>query len=111
MAALIVVAILVVPFALYARYAYKKMMAESRNFRQGREGEQWVAERVSAKLDNRWTVFRNLNLPNRKGDLDLVLVGPARGLCVRGKGLWAYREGEPRGVGGAKGPYMAEHDG
>ena len=76
-AALICVAILVGPFALYARHDFKKQMAASRNFRQGREGEQWVAERVSAQLDSRWTAFRNLKLPNRKGDLDLVLVGPA----------------------------------
>jgi hypothetical protein len=75
-ASLIVTVILVVPLALYSRYDFKKEMAKSRNFRLGREGEQWVADRVSAKLDSQWTVFRNLRLPGRKSNCDLVLVGP-----------------------------------
>lgn len=74
-ATLIVLAVLIVPLALFARHDYKRQMSRSRDFRMGREGEQWAAERVRAKLDSRWTVFRNLKLPNRKGDCDLVLVG------------------------------------
>jgi hypothetical protein len=75
-AAVIVIAILVTPIALYARYDFKKETRKSRDFRIGREGEAWVAERVSAKLDSRWTVFRNLKLPTHEGDCDFVLVGP-----------------------------------
>ncbi len=102
-ASLIVVLILVTPFVLWARYDFRKEMARSRNFRQGREGEQWVVERVSAKLDSRWTAFRNLKLPNHKGDIDLVLVGPpgvyvleikAYGRTVRvNNGVWEEQAG------------------
>ncbi len=59
----------------------KPLIDEYRNFRRARDGEDAVAERLRATLDNRWTIFRNLHLPDHKGDLDIVLVGPG--------GIWA----------------------
>jgi hypothetical protein len=58
------------------------------NWERGKAGEEAVAEVMRTILDNRWTIFRNLHLPGRKDDLDVVLVGPA--------GIWvvevkAYR--------------------
>ena len=42
----------------------------------GRQGEDAVVDGLRTALDHRWTVFRNLQLPGSKADLDLVLVGP-----------------------------------
>jgi len=49
-----------------------------RSFRYGggRQGEDAVVDGLRTALDHRWTVFRNLQLPGSKADLDLVLVGP-----------------------------------
>jgi hypothetical protein len=46
------------------------------NFQKGRQGEDAVVERLRTTLDNRWTIFRNVVLPDRRGDIDVVLVGP-----------------------------------
>lgn len=59
------------------------------NLRQGRTGERMVIELLRTTLDNQWTIFRNLQLPGRKDDSDIVLVGPG--------GVWvlevkAFRE-------------------
>jgi hypothetical protein len=35
-----------------------------------------VLDGLRAALDSRWTIFSNIQLPDRRGDLDLVLVGP-----------------------------------
>lgn len=47
-----------------------------RTFTQGRRGEDATVEVLRTALDARWTLFRNLQLPGRKDDLDVVLVGP-----------------------------------
>jgi hypothetical protein len=47
-----------------------------RNYRAGRAGEDRAAEQLRTVLDDCWTIYRNLQLPDRKDDLDLVLVGP-----------------------------------
>jgi hypothetical protein len=54
----------------------KQELDRYRNFRKGRQGEEAVVEKLRSALDNRWTIFRNLHLPDRKDDLDVVLVGP-----------------------------------
>ncbi len=54
----------------------RESVGEYRHFRKARLGEEAVVERLRLCLDNHWTIFRNLKLPNRKDDLDLVLVGP-----------------------------------
>lgn len=61
----------------------QKQRNEYKSFRAGREGEDIVVDDLRSILDNRWTIFRNLVLPNRKDDVDLVLVGPG--------GIWAVQ--------------------
>jgi hypothetical protein len=54
-----------------------------RAYQAGRTGEDQVAEQLRQALDQRWTIYRNLQLPDRRDDLDLVLVGPG--------GVWAVQ--------------------
>lgn len=54
----------------------KKEVEKYRSFRSGKEGEDAVVERLRTTLDNQWTIFRNIQLPNHNDDLDVVLVGP-----------------------------------
>lgn len=65
-------------------FLYKQMKLSLnlyRDFQQGRKGEEEIVDRLRTALDNRWTIFRNLILPNQKDDIDIVLVGP--------DGVWA----------------------
>lgn len=55
----------------------------ARSFRVGRAGEDQVVEQLRVALDHRWTIYRNLQLPERRDDLDLILVGPG--------GVWAVQ--------------------
>jgi hypothetical protein len=74
-----------------------------RNYRMGYKGEEQVVEQLRTALDHRWTIYRNLQLPQRKDDLDLVLVGPGGVWAVQIKsfstplrcsaGAWEYRRG------------------
>lgn len=61
---------------LSVRKQVKNSYQEYKNFRSGREGEDAVADWIISALDSNWTIFRNLLLPDRKGDIDMVLVGP-----------------------------------
>jgi nuclease-like protein len=61
----------------------RQQIRRVRAFRAGRKGEDQVVEQLRQALDHRWTIYRNLQLPNRKDDLDLVLVGPG--------GVWAVQ--------------------
>lgn len=73
--------ILLVPTGLLAGYFIRREFTKAKDYRIGREGEEWVIDKVRALLDNRWVAFRNVNLPKHKEDIDLVLVGPS--------GVWA----------------------
>jgi hypothetical protein len=55
----------------------------ARSYYAGRKGEDQVAKQLCAALDQRWTIYRNLQVPGRKDDLDLILVGPG--------GVWAVQ--------------------
>lgn len=58
---------------LVARYS-----RQFEQFRAGRHGEEQAVEALRAALDSRWTLFRNITIPNQTaGDIDLVLVGPS----------------------------------
>ncbi len=59
----------------------KQQFARWKNSRRGRLGENAVVETIRAAVDNHWTIFRNLHLPDRKDDIDIALVGPG--------GVWA----------------------
>jgi hypothetical protein len=57
-------------------FAYWRYYRRARSYRQGRHGEERAIEELRKALDHRWTIFRNLHLPDRQDDLDVVLVGP-----------------------------------
>ena len=61
----------------------RRQIEKVRTFRAGRKGEEHVVEALRTALDSRWTIYRNLQLPDRKSDLDLILVGPG--------GVWAVQ--------------------
>jgi len=61
----------------------RRQIEKVRTFRAGRKGEDHIVEALRAALDSRWTIYRNLQLPDHKDDLDLVLVGPG--------GVWAVQ--------------------
>ncbi len=73
---LIAVAIVLSPLLWYLRRKWREGYERMPTFRAGRKAEERLLETVRANLDNRWTIFRNLVLPNRWADIDLVLVGP-----------------------------------
>lgn len=50
-------------------------------FQVGLGGEQRVVDQIQSILGQQWTVFRNVDLGDQKGDIDIVLVGPG--------GTWA----------------------
>ncbi len=86
---LLVAAVLLVFAARSARREVRRSYREFENYRKGRAGEDAVAERALANLDGEWTIYRNWMWPERKDDVDLILVGPG--------GVWAvevktYRE-------------------
>lgn len=58
------------------------------NWIRGKAGEEQVLEVLRTLLDQQWTIFRNLHVPGRNDDLDLVLIGPAGVWVVEVK---AYR--------------------
>lgn len=72
-----------------------------RTFRQGERGEEAVVKELARLLDKRWTIYRNLQLPDAKSDLDAVIVGPSGALVVEIKAFsgsfklngdrWNYR--------------------
>lgn len=65
-------------------WLYKRVKREFARWKysgRGRRGEHVVVERLRVILDNHWTIFHNLLLPDRKDDIDIALVGPG--------GVWA----------------------
>jgi hypothetical protein len=46
------------------------------SYRKGQEGENSIFETMLTTLDGDWSLFRNVVLPGKKTDLDLILVGP-----------------------------------
>lgn len=85
-------------------YRFLKHRREWRNARAGRLGEEQALDALRESLDSRWTIYRGLQLPGQKADLDLVLVGPGGVWCVQVKaysaplryheGRWEYRRGK-----------------
>jgi hypothetical protein len=52
-------------------------------YRSGRWGEERVIDQLRYLLDGQWTLYRNLEWPNRKwGDVDMALIGPG--------GAWSF---------------------
>jgi Nuclease-related domain len=66
---------------LGSTYLQTNRMSRLSSFQVGKAGEDRIAARISDLLDAQWYMFRNVVLPDRKGDIDIVLVGPG--------GIWA----------------------
>ncbi len=89
LALLLGLAISLVVLGIMLRRMSRRELNQFKNLRQGRQGEDIVVEEFRTVLDNHWTIFRNLQLPDRKDDIDIALVGPG--------GVWtmevkAFRE-------------------
>lgn len=50
--------------------------SERDHYAAGRQGEERAAELLRQRLSDQWTLFRNVLLPDGKGDIDAVLMGP-----------------------------------
>src|SRR6266508_1408854 len=48
-----------------------RQIEKVRTFRAGRKDEEHVVEQLRTTLDDHWTIYRNLQLPDRRDDLDL----------------------------------------
>ena len=53
-----------------------RLRTEAQAFAKGRRGEERLVAFLRERLDGRWALFRNVVLPDSKGDIDAVLVGP-----------------------------------
>jgi Ca2+/Na+ antiporter len=71
-----ILSVMTVAFLVYVLYLGKRNVDELTTASRGRRGEDAIVEKLRGALDNQWTIFRNLHLPDRKDDLDVVLVGP-----------------------------------
>ena len=49
---------------------------EERNFRKGQQGEVIAARQLRQGLGGEWVLFRNVQLPGSRVDIDMVLLGP-----------------------------------
>jgi hypothetical protein len=68
----ILLAVFLIIFQLLMNTLDKKI----ENYRLGQEGEDRIVDKCRILLNGEWTLFRNIILPGRRGDLDFVLVGP-----------------------------------
>jgi hypothetical protein len=63
---------------------------EHANYDRGLRGELRVAMAFKKRLDDRWTLFRNLILNKDEGDIDAVLVGPSGVYLLEIKAYTSY---------------------
>ncbi len=71
-----------------------ELWQEEQSFRRGQQGEIKVARRLRQRLGGDWTLFRNVQLPGGRGDIDMVLLGPAGLFALEVKayaGRYRYR--------------------
>ena len=54
----------------------RRLQEKEEDFLAGKEGEDRLTRLLGEHLDSRWTLFRNVVLPDRGDDIDAVLVGP-----------------------------------
>jgi len=92
----VIFAIVYVIGKIIERLLLNRLNNQMQLYRKGQLGEERVLNVMYGVLDNKWWLFRNLELPGRRlGDLDFVLVGP--------HGAWSFEvkaySGEYRNVG------------
>jgi hypothetical protein len=68
----------------------RRLKAERDSFAAGRRGEERLVETLQCHLDGRWTLLRNLVLPDASGDIDAVLVGPRGVFALEVKAFSGY---------------------
>jgi len=66
------------------------LLSEQRNFVAGRKGEDRAARLFYRHLDERWVLFRNVDLPDNRGDIDGVLAGPRGVFALEVKAYTGY---------------------
>ncbi|MBN1873910.1 MAG: NERD domain-containing protein [Anaerolineae bacterium] len=74
-----------------------ELWQEEQNFRQGHEGEIKVARVLRQGLGGDWVLFRNLQIPGRKQDIDMILLGPPGIFALEIKtysGMYVYHKSE-----------------
>lgn len=54
----------------------ERFREQEENLIKGIEGEEAFVAELRKHLDSDWVLFRNIDLPDRSGDIDAVLVGP-----------------------------------
>ncbi len=54
----------------------KRWDTERDHYAAGRQGEERLTRLLRQHLDEKWVLFRNVLLPDSKGDIDAVLMGP-----------------------------------
>ena len=74
----------------------ERYFQQAHQYQMGRWGEEKVADTLRDALNGQWSLFRNIEFPNRKwGDLDMVLVGQG--------GIWVFEikayTGQIRNIG------------
>ena len=55
---------------------FENAAQEYKNYLAGREGEDKFEKALTKKLNNDWFLFRNIDLPDKQGDIDALLIGP-----------------------------------
>jgi hypothetical protein len=97
------------------------IMHRIESHRQGHGGEQRVLDAVRQNLDGAWTLFSNVELPERRGgDIDMVLVGPSGVWVLEVKNFegayrnygehWDYRAGKDWKPARKRGPSRQARD-
>ncbi len=71
----------VLPFTIWCLRQFCRSLDQCKNYRAGRKAEESVVDVMRSSLDSSWTIFRNLILPAKRGDVDILLVSR--------QGLWA----------------------
>ncbi|RMD61419.1 hypothetical protein D6833_08300 [Candidatus Parcubacteria bacterium] len=82
--------VLIAVVALVVLPRFEQASQEYENYIAGRKGEEALVETLSRHLDGRWALFRNLDLPDRQGDIDAVLVGPTGVYAIEVKAFGGY---------------------
>jgi hypothetical protein len=96
-------------FAFVFKNGLEFLMDQSFNHRRGKKGEDEAAQLLQRHLNQDWTIFKNITLPNHKDDIDLVLCGPS-GVYVIEVKAWCSEcrvKDEQWQIKAKKGPWKA----
>jgi hypothetical protein len=86
----IIVALGIVGIAWLLLPYVEQFKTEQGSFAAGRCGEEKLVELLQQHMDGRWTLFRNVLLPDGEGDIDAVLTGPQGVFALEVKAYTGY---------------------